>query len=98
MALGYVRYLVGYDAGKLRLALRGQYEPGIDSDETAWHRKRIDLRIDDQEKIKLLARIGTCGDQLIAQVVEVIGDFRVVGIAGVRPDFPHHVFAEPALH
>ena len=57
MALQHVRDLVCEHPGKLRLALRGEHQPGMRTDEPARKRERVDHAIAHHEELERLARL-----------------------------------------
>jgi hypothetical protein len=69
--------------------LRGEQEAGVDANVAAWHGKRVDRGIVDHEKNEFPLVAGTDRDQLVAKLVEVGFDFRVVQIARVGVDITH---------
>ncbi|MNC86463.1 hypothetical protein D3C83_21290 [compost metagenome] len=86
-----------HHARQLRLALRGEEQPGVDADESARQGEGVDLSVANQEKIEFLARVRAARDEAIAQSGEVVRRFRIVVKAAVGADLAHDALAQPPL-
>ena len=84
-------------AGEFRFVLREHDEPGVDADVTAGQRERVDLRVGHREELEVLLGIGGRVDEAVAELVQVVVDFRIVEIAARRADLAHDGLADLAL-
>ena len=72
-------------------------EPRVDADVAARQRECVDLRVGHREELEVLLRVARRGDQAVAELVQVVVDFRVVQVAALRADLPDDGLADLAL-
>jgi hypothetical protein len=101
VALLHVANLVRQHRRQLGLVLRRDQELRVDADETARQRERVDHRVAHGEEeeigIRLAARTGREGNQVFAEIVQVLDDGVIVEVVAVAPDVVHDLLAELAL-
>ena len=79
-----VRDLVREHGGELGLALGEQDQAGVHADVAARQCERVDLRIGNGEELEVLLDVLRRGDQPMAELVQVVVDFRIVDVGAVR--------------
>ena len=92
-----VRDLVREHGGELGLALGEQDQAGVHADVAARQCERVDLRIGNAEELEVLLDVLRRGDQPMAELVEVVVDFRIVDVGAVRPELADDRLAELAF-
>ena len=71
--------------------------PGVDADESAGQREGVDLGIRDREENKILPDIAGRSDQPVAELVQVIVDFRIIEVPAGAANLAHDGLAQLAL-
>ena len=79
VVLGHVRDFVRQHRGQFRFALRGDDQSGMHADVAARQREGVERGILDQEELEILAHVLAVGHQAVAEGVEILGDFGIVG-------------------
>jgi hypothetical protein len=93
-----VRNFVRQHRSQFRFALRGDDQTGMHADVAARQGESIERGILHQEKLEILARILAVGHEAVAEGVEVLGDFGIVGKSGiVQADVAHDRLADAAF-
>ena len=97
VALSDVRDLVSQDGRELALGPRCSYQPGVDADEAARCRERVQRFVfDHEEREPEVAAIGRC-DEPVPERLNVLLDQGIVDEGQPGPDLAHERFAERAL-
>ncbi len=97
MVLGSVGYFMGQHRCKFGFALGNQDQAGVYPDKTARQRKGVDGIVIDGKKFETQARVTTVGSKLVADLIQIIVDFRIVQISSVGADFEHALFTDLAF-
>ena len=97
VVLRHVGDFVRQHARELRFRLREQDQAGVDADEAAGQRERIDLRIGHREELEVLLDVGRSRDQPVPELVQVVVDLGIVDIAAARAELAHDRLAELPL-
>ena len=84
-------------ARELGLVLREQDEAGVDADVAARQREGVDLRVGHREELEVLLGVVRRGHQAVAELVQVVVDFRILQIAALRADLADDRLADLAL-
>ena len=95
--LGDVGDLVAQYRGEFRFTLSGEDEAGVYAYEPAGQREGVDHRAIDDEEFEFLPGFTAICDQLIAKLIQVIGDFRVIQIISVSAYIHHALQADLAF-
>jgi two-component system response regulator len=80
VALRDVGNFVRDDRRELRFALRGDHQPAVHADESAWPRERIQRRVAQREQLEILLRRGQLCNQPVGKAVQVAADLRVIDV------------------
>jgi hypothetical protein len=75
-----VRDFVRKHGSELRLALCKQNQPGVHADVAARQRECVDLRVRNAEELEILLDVLRRGDEAVAELVQVVVDFRIVDV------------------
>ncbi len=97
MVLRDVRDFVREHARELGFGLGEQDEPGVDADEAAGQRERVDLRIRHAEELEVLLDVRRRRDEPVSELVQVVVDLGIIDVAAARAHLAHDRFAELAL-
>ncbi len=84
-------------ARQLGLRLGRDDEARMDADEAAGQRERVEHRIAHEEEAEVDRARRADRNQLVAELVQVFGRFRVGQVVRVAPDLGHDLLAELAL-
>ncbi len=79
--------------GQFRFALRGKDKPAVHPNKAAGQCEGVDAVVVEDKKFKRLPRLVAVGDQLIAELIEVVADLGIVQIALVGANFEHALLA-----
>jgi len=101
MALRHVADLVRHHGGQFRFGLGRHQQAGMDGDEAARQRERVERRVTHGEEeeigVGLAARAGHRAHQRVAEVVQVFEDRVIIEVIVVAPDVAHDFLAQLAL-
>ena len=92
-----VRDFVREHACELGFGLREQDEPGVDADEPAGQRERVDLRVGHAEELEVLLDVRRRGDEPVPELVQVIVDLGIVDVPAACAKLAHDRLAELAF-
>ena len=93
-----VRDFVAQHRGEFGLALCQLDQSRVDAYKAAGQGKGVDGVIVDGKKFKRLSGFRTVGDEPSTELVEVVGDLRIVHVTLVGTDLEHALFADLTFH